>query len=111
MAAASTFGSIRFPRPLDEGRFLVATPAQHRDADELERADTGAAILECRPDGDLDGDAFDQEPDLRPCRRAAIGAEGNLRVCMENLRVVPALSRTDASTARTSAHEGIPKAA
>jgi hypothetical protein len=46
-----------------------------------------------------------------PAGERPSGAEGNERVCMENLRVVPALSRTDASTARTSAHEGIPKAA
>jgi len=54
---SSTFGSSRFPRPLDDRRFLVAGPARHCDAEELERVDTGAAILECRPDGNVDGNA------------------------------------------------------
>src|SRR4029453_4687032 len=57
---SSTFGSSRFPRPLDDRRFLVTGPARHRDAEELERVDTGAAILECRPDGNVDGNASSQ---------------------------------------------------
>ena len=56
----STFGSSRFPRPLDDRRFLVAGPARHCDAEELERVDTGAAILECRPNGNVDGNASPQ---------------------------------------------------
>src|SRR6266478_6155232 len=57
---SSTFGGSRFPGPLDDGRFLVAGPARHCDAEELEGVDTGAAILECRADGNVDGNASPQ---------------------------------------------------
>ena len=57
---SSTFGNSRLPGPLDDRRFLVAGPSRHCDAEELERVDTGAAILECRPDGNVDGNASPQ---------------------------------------------------
>ncbi len=144
---SSTFGSSRFPRPLDDRRFLIAGPARHCDAEELERVDTGAAILECRPNGNVDGNASSQNgrlltsavssPDLplarenmpelahrgvdgrpihltwrtvewimlpvspsiryrisAPAGERASGVEGNERVCMENLRVLPSIIPT-----------------
>jgi len=56
----STFGSSRFPRPLDDRRFGVAGPARHRDAQKLEWVVTRAAILERRPNGNVYGNASRQ---------------------------------------------------
>src|SRR3990172_7333458 len=64
---SSTFGSSRCPGPLDDGRLMVAGPPRHRDAEELERVDTGAAILECGPDRDVDGNACFQSGCLFTC--------------------------------------------
>src|SRR5262249_26050368 len=63
----SAFGRSRLPGSLDYRRFPVARPARHGDAEELEWADAGAAILERRSDRDVDGDTCFQNGCLFTC--------------------------------------------
>jgi hypothetical protein len=95
-------------RALDDRRLLVAGPPRHCDAEELERVDTDAAILECGPDRNVNGNACFQSGCFFTCavRRqiwpspertcqnsltvaAGIGGDGDARVCMEDLRLLP----------------------
>src|SRR5215211_49501 len=57
LRARSAFGSSRSPGTLDERRLRVAGPARHGYAQELERVDAGAAVLERGPDRNVDGNA------------------------------------------------------
>src|SRR5262249_20878562 len=51
---SSIFGESGVPGHINERGLLVVGPARHRDAEELKRFDTGAAVLERGPDRNVD---------------------------------------------------------